>query len=154
VKTVVDADLEQILTTIWSTLFDVGLRLESAEPSQRVEASSVTSVVQIEGSWHGAVMLRCPMALAALITSAMFQAGSEPSTDDVRDALGELANMTAGNVKALLPEPCAISLPAVAFGSDYQLSVVGTVPIAAAAFTCGGHPLVATLLHRSPDRGR
>lgn len=143
-------DLEAIATTIWDTLFD--FPLERSDASRPGGESTVTSVVHIDGAWHGAVLLQCAMALAATVTSAMFQTGAEPRTDDVADALGELANMIAGNVKALLPEPCGISLPAVAFGMDYQLNVVGTAPVASAAFTCAGHSLVITLLHRSAER--
>lgn len=149
--TVDDSDLAEIARTIWGTLFE--LPLETSATTHHDGDSTVTSVVHIDGAWHGAVMLRCPMALAAVVTSAMFQTGAEPVADDVRDALGELANMLAGNVKALLPEPCGISLPAVAFGADYQLRVVGAVEVATAAFTCGGQPFVVTLLHRSPERG-
>lgn len=92
------------------------------------------------------------MALATTLTTAMFQTGDEPCPDDIRDALGELANMLAGNVKALLPEPCAISLPAVAFGPDHHVSVVGTSPVATVAFTCAGERLFVTLLHQSVTR--
>jgi hypothetical protein len=31
----------------------------------------------------------------------------------VRDVAGEVANMIGGNLKALLPEPCRLSLPKV-----------------------------------------
>lgn len=149
--TVVDNDLDQIARTIWGTLFE--LPLEDGRAATLDQDATVTSVVHIDGAWRGAVVLRCPMALAAAVTAAMFQADVEPEADDIRDALGELANMVAGNVKALLPEPCGISLPAVAFGLDYQLQVVGTVPIAQAAFSSGGQPLVVTLLERSRGGG-
>ena len=38
------------------------------------------------------------------------------TTADIADALGELANIIGGNVKSLLPEPCALSLPHVLVG--------------------------------------
>ena len=84
----------------------------------------------------------------------MFQARVDPDLDDVRDALGELANMLGGNIKALLPAPSQISLPAVAIGSDYELSVVGTGEVARVAFTCDGQPLLVTLLQRPSPRRR
>lgn len=147
--TVVDNDLDQIARTIWGTLFEIPL--EAGQAASLDPHPTVTSVVHIDGAWQGAVVLRCPMALAATLTAAMFQADVEPEADDIRDALGELANMVAGNVKALLPEPCGISLPAVAFGLDYQLQVVGTSPVARAEFSSQGHPLVVTLLERSRE---
>ena len=93
------------------------------------------------------------MVLASILTSEMFQSASEPSFDEVRDALGELTNMLAGNLKALLPEPSAISLPAVALGSDYEFGVMGTKVVASVPFRCKGHPLVVLLVQRSGDNG-
>jgi len=146
-----NADIEGIARTIWSTLFDVTLEL--APPVEIGSQSSVTSCVQIDGAWHGALVMKCPMALAETLTAQMFQAESAPDLDEVRDALGELANMVGGNVKALLPAPSQISLPAVAIGSDYQLSVIGTSEVARVSFTCDDQPLLITLLQRSdsPD---
>lgn len=143
--TVVDADLEAITRTIWGTLFE--LPLSVADAAAPLGPSTVTGIVHIDGAWAGAVVLRCPMALARMLTAAMFQTDLDPSDADVGDALGELVNMTAGNVKALLPEPCGISLPAVAFGRDYQLNVIGTAVVATAQLICAGHPLEVTLLH-------
>lgn len=147
----ISADIEGITRTIWSTLFDLPLEAGSADvPGPE---SSVTSCVQIDGAWHGALVMACPMPLAKTLAAQMFQAESEPDLDEVRDALGELANMLGGNVKALLPGPSQISLPAVAIGSDYQLSVVGTTERARVQFRCDGQPLLVTLLQRSAGAG-
>ena len=45
--------------------------------------------------------------------------------DDVRDVMGELANMVAGNLKSLLPRGVDLSMPSVVEGSDYALRVCG-----------------------------
>jgi chemotaxis protein CheX len=87
----------------------------------------------------------------------MFQGDGDPADDEVCDAFGELTNMVAGNIKALLPAPSSISLPTVAFGSHYDLIVVGTEPVQTAAFTttAGGRalPLVVSLLQRTECTG-
>lgn len=140
-------DIEGITRMIWSTLFDLSLELgHSGEISA---GSSVTSCVQIDGAWRGALVMTCPIALAQTLTAQMFHAQSTPDLDDVRDALGELANMLGGNIKALLPAPSQISLPAVAIGSNYELSVVGTGEVAGVAFSCDSQPLLVSLLQRN-----
>ncbi len=144
VTAVVDDDLAEITRSIWSTLFEPPL--ERADMWQPGGDSSVTSVVRIDGGWHGALVFRCPMALAAELASAMFRGDGPADEEDVSDAMGELANMMAGNVKALLPEPCAISLPSVAFGRVGELDLAGAVPVATAAFICMGHPFVVALV--------
>ncbi len=146
----ISADIESITRTIWATLFE--LSLEPGHEGETGPEPSVTSCVQIDGAWHGALVMRCPMPLARTLAAQMFQADSQPDLDEVRDALGELANMLGGNVKTLLPAPSQISLPAVAIGSDYELSVVGTSELARASFTCDGQPLLVTLLQRSPAK--
>jgi chemotaxis protein CheX len=143
----IDDDIKDIARTIWSTLFE--LPLEDGDAAPLGPESTVTSCVQIDGAWQGAVVLQCPLTLALTLTAAMFQADAAPEIDEVHDALGELANMLGGNVKALLPGPSRISLPAVAVGSDYQMSVVGTNTVTSVSFTCDGHPLRVTLLQQS-----
>jgi CheY-specific phosphatase CheX len=143
----IDDDIKDIAMTIWATLFE--LPLEDGDAAPLGPESTVTSCVQIDGAWHGAVVLQCPLTLARTLTAAMFQADTAPELDEIHDALGELANMLGGNVKALLPGPSRISLPAVAVGSDYHLSVVGTDAVTSLSFACDGHPLRITLLQQS-----
>ena len=81
----------------------------------------------------------------------MFQGDGTPSLDEIGDALGELTNMVAGNIKALLPESCSISLPTVAQGLSYEINVVGTSAVATVPFTCIDDPLVVTLVQRAGD---
>ena len=145
--TTIDDDIKDVARTIWATLFE--LPLEDGDATPLGPESTVTSCVQINGAWHGAVVLQCPLTLARTLTAAMFQADAAPELDEVHDALGELANMLGGNVKALLPGPSRISLPAVAVGSDYHMSVVGTNAVTSLSFTCDGHPLRVTLLQQS-----
>ena len=149
--TTIEVDVEEITAMIWHSLFD--LPLERAGATSSDGAPAVTGFVSIDGAWDGAVILRCPMPLATRVTTAMFQATNTPSFADISDALGELTNMVAGNVKALLPSPCNLSLPAVALGNDYELSVLGTTPLARVSFSCDGQPLMVTLLQRSVDEG-
>jgi chemotaxis protein CheX len=140
-------DIEDITRTIWATLFDLGLERSAANGAGT--GPTVTSCVHFEGDWNGALVLTCPMALARTLTEQMFRGETAPDLDEVRDALGELANMLGGNVKPLLPGGSQISLPAVAVGSDYELRVIGTSEVARASFTCDGHPLLVTLLERA-----
>jgi CheY-specific phosphatase CheX len=148
--TTLQGDIIEIARSILESMFDLPLD-EAATPTLDLR-STVTGCVHIDGAWNGAVILQCPMVLATRLTVEMFQGPSSPEAEEVRDAIGELTNMLAGNVKGLLPEPCRISLPAVALGSDYRFSVVGTVTVASVPFSCAGHPLVVTLLQRVADQ--
>ena len=60
------------------------------------------------------MVVRCSAAAARNAAAALLGVElDDVTTEDVTDALGELANIIGGNVKSLLPEPCALSLPHV-----------------------------------------
>ena len=85
---------------------------------------SIVSAVQIVGIWQGAVRLDISMELARQACAKLL--GVEPddlSQDDIRDAAGELANITGGSVKALLAPTCSLSLPSVVIGQNYEFSL-------------------------------
>lgn len=151
VATVVDGDLDQVVRSIWEALFP--LPLDVADRWSRADGPVVTAVVRIEGAWHGAVLLRCAMPLATMLTASMFGSDGDVSEEEVDDALGELANITGGNVKALLPEPCRLSLPAVSSGPEGELGLPGHDPVATASFTYAGRPFVVLLLGRRAEGG-
>lgn len=144
-------DIVEIAQSIWETVFVVPLEVGSG--GMLGPDPAMTGSVQIDGAWQGAVMLQCPQVLATMLTALLFQGEGPPPPEEVRDAMGELTNMFAGNVKALLPQPSRISLPTVAFGADYELTVVGTRAVATVSFTCEGSPLTVTLLERSGSAG-
>lgn len=147
-----EPELTDITERAWSSLVDVPLvPRQPGQPGPAPGARTFTGCVQITGAWEGAVTVHCSEALAKVLTAAMFMIDPQDTTpEEVTDALGELANMVGGNVKALLPEPCRISLPAVADGMDYRLSVPGARPVTAVTWTCGGEPLMVRLLERRP----
>jgi chemotaxis protein CheX len=141
----VEDDIREIATSIWETMFSVAL--EPGDGSQAVGESVVTGCVHIDGAFHGAVTLQCSDGLARRLAGELYQTEA-PSPEDVLDTVGELTNMLAGNIKALLAEPSRISLPAVAFGADYALTVMGTIAVSTVGFRSDGLPFVVTLLER------
>lgn len=151
-----EPELTEITERVWASLVEVPLLPRQPGQPGAIGASSggagsrtFTGCVQITGAWEGAVTVHCSEALAKVLTAAMFMVDPADTTaEEVSDALGELANMVGGNVKALLPEPCRISLPAVADGMDYRLSVPGARPVTAVTWTGNGEPLMVRLLER------
>jgi len=109
--------LVDIVRNVWESVLSVALY-----PSETVEpiAQGITSCVQISGAWAGVVCAQFSPTLAKSSAAAML--GCEPgelSNDDLRDALGELANMIGGNLKSLLAAPSSLTLPWVTTGDGY-----------------------------------
>jgi len=146
-----EPELTEITERVWASLVELPLiPRQPGQPTPAAGSRTFTGCVQITGAWEGAVTVHCSEELAKLLTAAMFMVDPEDTTpEEVSDALGELANMVGGNVKALLPEPCRISLPAVADGMDYRLSVPGARPVSAVTWTCNDEPLMVRLLERT-----
>ena len=92
-----------VTETVWAEM--LGLHLEPAgQAATCPNGSSLTAIIHIEGAWTGAAVLSCSRRLAQIAASIMFSLdGGEPATEEVRDALGELANVIGGNLKAMLP---------------------------------------------------
>jgi len=113
---------------------------------------TLTACVQLAGAWEGSVLLYCTQTLAKRAASVMF--GMEPDAvgdEEIEDALGELANMTAGNIKTLLPRPCDLSLPAVVDGIDYRLVIPGSRVASKVLLECEEEPLLVTLMEKDPS---
>jgi chemotaxis protein CheX len=141
--------MTEAVETIWSTMLGLEVKANptTAATIGRIRPSMLTGCIQITGAWQGAVTLECSGGLARRLASIMFSADvCDLSPDQISDALGELTNIIGGNIKALLPEPSQLSMPAVTEGTDYLFTVPGSQPMAQMSFTCEGKPLQVTVL--------
>ncbi|WP_238016287.1 chemotaxis protein CheX [Dactylosporangium sp. AC04546] len=107
-------DLSVIAEQVWSSYLD----LDGASPlipmPTEKHVADVTASVSVTGAWRGHVLVSCSDAAARNVAAALLGIPfDDVAEEDVADALGELANIIGGNVKSLLPEPCALSLPHV-----------------------------------------
>ena len=76
---------------------------------------AISSWVEIVGPWTGSVVLTTARSTAEELARCLLKEHAPPviEFEDVEDALGELANVLGGNVKAVLPGPSALGLPEV-----------------------------------------
>jgi chemotaxis protein CheX len=114
-------DLHQLADRIWESMFGEGLeRIDSEGLSS--DERFLTGCVQLTGAWEGAAVVRCSYKLASQLASTMFGI-EELADEEVCDTVGELANLTAGAVQALMPSPSELSPPSVVEGKDYKLTL-------------------------------
>ena len=76
---------------------------------------ALSSWVEIVGPWNGAVVLTTGRSTAEQLATCLLAEHAPPVLDaeDIEDALGELANVVGGNIKATLPGPSVLGLPEV-----------------------------------------
>ena len=145
-----DVDLAEVVEAVWTSMLGFDL-VTSADPYvYGGDGLHLTGTVQITGAWDGAVMVEVPEVLARHVAATMFGMEDEELGDDeVRDALGEMANMIGGNVKGMLVGDSSLSLPTVAEGRDYRVSVPGGGVVRELTYLCEGQGMRVRLLTRN-----
>jgi chemotaxis protein CheX len=111
----------------------LGLEAEPGEAyvdqSAPTETERVVALIGLAGPWIGTGMVSCTPALACRISSLMLMTAYESVTEDVLDAMAEMANMIFGNVKTELEEELGggmgLSIPTVIFGRNFATRSVG-----------------------------
>lgn len=138
-------DLFSIAETVWSTM--LGLELARADDIDgKVGESTVTALVQITGDWDGACTIECSPRLAGQFASAMFQMDVDELDDEmIRDAMGELANMTGGNVKGVAPGENTLALPTVSEGAEGGMHIAKSRVLNRVVSHAQGEPVVITV---------
>jgi chemotaxis protein CheX len=112
-------DLAEMVEQVWVSYLDP----EGISPlvlnGDSKQLSEVHSTVSITGSWHGHIVFASSRHAAQKAAAAFLaMEPDEVSQDDLSDVLGELANIVGGNVKAMLPAGCYLSLPTVVLAPD------------------------------------
>ena len=148
--TVLEQDIRDVTESVWSTMLNVAAE-PRASSAGALQAPFWTGTVRMRGAWEGAVTIACSHDLARAAAVALFALdSSEPSDDEVRDALGELANMVGGNIKALLPGPTNLSLPRVDSSSWAPPALDAENPGCTVWFASHGETFAVTLRPESP----
>jgi len=138
-------DLARIVQSVFQTMMDLEA---TASGTPWIHApDTITSAVHFVGTWRGAALVECG-AQPACQFAARFMGIGLPAAidDDVRDVMGELANMVAGNLKSLLPKGVDLSMPSVVVGSDYSLHVCGVNAMERRTFSSGAGDFRVTLI--------
>ncbi|HMA93259.1 MAG TPA: chemotaxis protein CheX [Polyangiaceae bacterium] len=108
------AKLNEIAVKVWQMILGLGLRPIEHAPGDPLTRDFLMAKVEISGSWRGEILIGCSADLARSAAAVMF--GKEPdeaTSEDIRDALGELTNMVGGNFKTLLKGDCRLSVPKI-----------------------------------------
>lgn len=144
-------DLVHITEQVWTSYLDP----DGSSPLLMVPtegASDVCAAVSVTGAWRGHVVVECSTAASRHAAAALLGVETTEVTGaDVADALGELANIIGGNVKVLLPEPCALSLPYVVAAAGAHWPSV--TEICRLDGTWLDEPVVVTVLESTTGRG-
>src|SRR5512140_1941581 len=143
-------ELEQTVATIFETMLE--LQVAPVATAWPVEPNPVTATVHFAGSWSGVLMLEVGPSLACHCAGRFLSTDVPPAVDnDVKDVLGELANMIGGNLKCALAPGALLSLPEVIEGSDFRVRICTGAVTEQQAFTCDAGVFRVSLIQMRPD---
>ncbi len=118
-------ELNNLASEVWSSMASTSLEASEKIVTPEELNGYVVSSVEVDGAWAGSVRLDMNMDMARATTAKLLGAEeADVSSEEIQDAVGELANILGGGVKELMPQPCKLSPPSVAIG-DERKSVIG-----------------------------
>lgn len=148
-------DLFEITQQVWESFLNPSgdpLVGQLHPPSSTTRADEVSAAVAVTGVWQGHIVVSCSMAAARKIGSLLLEMPlAEVTESDVADALGELANIIGGNVKGLLPGPCALSLPYLVVAGSEHVRWPSAVVESRLLADWHDEPIVVTVLNGRRD---
>lgn len=116
-----------------------------------IASPTLVGCVHLAGATLGVVFIQCSIAFARRVAATMFDLALENLSDaDIRDAVGELTNVAAGNLKGALPEPYLLSLPTVVEGDDFRTHLPNGRQVAHSDFTCGDDRFTVLVFEQDP----
>jgi chemotaxis protein CheX len=143
-------DLEVVVATVFVTM--MGLEVWPGGEPCPASAGMLTSAVYLTGEWTGAVCIHVEPRQACRFAGCFLgMPAPEDICDDVRDVMGELANMVAGNLKCTLKPGIRVSIPSVTDGPNYSMRVCGAHVISRTSFQTESGPLWISLIEAGEE---
>jgi chemotaxis protein CheX len=141
-------DLAEMVEQVWMSYLDPEGISPLIPTYDENQPSEVHSSVSITGSWTGHVVYGCSTAAARRAAAAFLaMEPDEVSQEDLYDVLGELANIVGGNVKAMLPPGCFLSLPQVMLAPEASTRYPSTERISGVYGLWEGEPVNVSMWH-------
>ncbi len=120
-------ELEKYLTEatleVFASMVFIDIVPESGAKST-VDAD-LSSMIGLAGDLRGILAIKCPADVAMAITGAMLGMEVDELGEDVKDAVGEIANMIAGGLKVSLAgcdKKIELAIPTTAIGKSIRTS--------------------------------
>ena len=138
-----------LLTASSIEVFEMMLRVQLEHGEQvSIPIPECTAIIGLTGSLIGSFSLRCSTGTATQMAALMLKLPVERALHYGPDALGEIANMIAGDFKnrvIRLSDGCLLSIPTIVVGMDYQCHALAGLERRDLWFRLNNQPLQITL---------
>lgn len=144
-----EEEILEITEATWTSMLETEIQPRTDNGAPKDPSSLLMGVVGISGAWEGQVMIHGTCGLARSAASKIFSiAPADVKEQDQLDAIYELTNIIAGNIKSLLPEPCQLSLPEVQQGVEWATETTSADCVSELSFESEGHVLRVSVWRR------
>lgn len=132
---------------LFDTMLSYEVDLSDRTPFQQLEDFRVMGAVDFAGGVHGSIQFQVSKTFARMITAGMLGQDFEEvqEIDMVKDVIGEMTNILAGNLKAAFCDTgldCQISTPALTVGLDFNIEILNMDRYERFAFRMNDHDIV------------
>ncbi len=122
-------DLIKCITNSTLEIFNTMLMFEVSPGTPLVRRNesfrnTISGMIGMAGVYKGVLAVHAPNPVAMAITGALLGMEVPEINEDVKDAIGEIANMLAGNVKGSLSansQDIKLSIPSTICGGEYRM---------------------------------
>lgn len=127
------------------------LDVTPGEPYKRKNSmltDSISGIIGLAGNMKGLLAIHLPTELALAVTTAFLGMEVDEVDEDVRDAIGELANMLGGNLKAALDpkgSEIKLSMPSTVSGEEYSIDCLADAEEITVPFSLEGKTFLVEL---------
>jgi len=135
----------EIFETMLMTEITPGQPLRSRD---EVFVDGISGLVGMAGCYRGMLAIHCSSRVAKDITGNFLGIDIEEVDDDVKDAIGEMANMLAGSIKTSLSrkgKEIKLSIPSAVGGPEYTLEFQNSVDQVLMPFSMAGGTFMVEL---------
>ncbi len=129
----ISLDITDATKTLFETMIMMDLKYDEASLVDDTQIKTdIIGLVSFTGKYHGVIALFCSKKFALKIASTMLMTELTEFTSEVKDAIGEVSNMIAGNVKTKLTAQYGemhLSIPIVIAGEGLSITAVNNHPV-------------------------
>ena len=117
------------MVELFETMLDLELEFSDKTSKDEIAGLIFVGTINFAGDVRGSLSLKIPEKFAKIIASKVLEKPLEEVTDtaDMKDPIGELANIIAGNLKSAFCDSgliCEISPPIITFGTDFRIEIL------------------------------
>ncbi|MCP5106921.1 MAG: chemotaxis protein CheX [bacterium] len=123
--------IESILNNLEQMAAIKAEKLDLSVTREARTVMEVSGVIGLSGGVKGSAIVSFPKAIALAVASAMFMEELTEINEDVKDAIGEFANIFVGNARNKLVDEglnITISTPTIIVGKDHEISHPQAIP--------------------------